>query len=439
MCIWRNNTRDAPIYADIVVRILHIYPITLYFSCLCFTKFMWNITRPASSLKVIDKRKRYNYFDAFLCIGVSILWSPLLIITSRGRYMIVEDFGPTPVDRPTLGSFLTHMTPMAVATVASVRFSVLTCINIWRARQSAPLGISGQPLYRPLSTIQALRYVALAIGNIIGMILGFLWSILPIIMYGSQLVDDRGLLWYTSFDIKDNLKQLLFTYKTYRKDVNDGLHLMGFLVSIPINGILFFLLFGLGSDTIGIYRVWLDPLRLKASSMIQKFTPKILWRPRGPSSTDAENIAPFQLDDIALAPLPSPVQATRKVYPVARDEAGPVPPATNHLFSPTSPLHTCTTANRESPVLPLERSRTFHKEPIPLALVPIDRLNSRDSPRNASSSVNTQNDAVLGPHILRDAPPRRSNLRDKNDCPPPYDPNREGPGPSESSRNNRNL
>ncbi|KAG8840984.1 hypothetical protein FRB91_005474, partial [Serendipita sp. 411] len=107
----------------LVARIMQVYSITLYISVFCFAKFTWIITRPAASRKVIDKRLRHNYIDAFLCIGVPLLWSPLLIATTRGRYMIVEDLGPFHIDRPSVEGFLINTTPLALTTMASVYFN----------------------------------------------------------------------------------------------------------------------------------------------------------------------------------------------------------------------------------------------------------------------------------------------------------------------------
>ncbi|KAG8812967.1 hypothetical protein FRC19_002775, partial [Serendipita sp. 401] len=123
MCIWRNSTRDAPIYADIAARIIDAYSMTLYTSICCFAKFTWNMTRPASSLKFIDQRKQNNHFDASICIGLTFLWCPLFIIVNKGRYLILEDIGPLPIIQPSIVSFFVQTTPLIVTTVVSVSFS----------------------------------------------------------------------------------------------------------------------------------------------------------------------------------------------------------------------------------------------------------------------------------------------------------------------------
>ncbi|KAG8752331.1 a-factor receptor [Serendipita sp. 396] len=402
MCIWRNNTRDAPIYADIVARVIHVYQLVLYLCALCFVKFTWNITRPASSLKVIDQRKRYNKIDAFICIGIPLLWFPFLIIASSGRYIIAEDIGPLPAEQPSLGAFLSRTVPMAVTTVASMYFSVLTCVNLWHTRQFRSQGDSTgmetprQPLYRPLSTLQIWRYAGISLLNMTGMTFGSLWALLPPIIYRNEIVDDKGRPWYTSFDIRNNLKQLSLTSITHREEIDKWDNLVGFIISVPVNGILFFLMFGLGSDTIGIYRIYLDSLRPKG---IQKYIPRIPWPSRRPS--DLENFITFQPDDIVLEPLPPPVQTAGKFHLAARREPIPLPLAIPPP-SPISPHHARPITSKILPISPLERARTFHKEPIPVRLLPINRSSSHGSPVDALSSVDSPSHVSFGRHSPMD-------------------------------------
>ncbi|KAG9048420.1 hypothetical protein FS842_000416 [Serendipita sp. 407] len=438
MCIWRNNTRGAPIYADITAKIIHVYPLTLYLSFFCFTKFTWNITRPASSLKFIDQLKRYNKIDAFLCIGISLLWLPFLTLTSAGRYTIAEDIGPLPVDEPTLGLFL----------------SLLTFVNIWRARQSGSqvglteIGTLGQPLYRPLSTLRAWRYSGLSLLNMTGMTFGSLWSLLPLIIHRNEIVDDKGRPWYTSFDIRNNLKQLPLISITHREDMYGWGNLVGFIISVPVNGILFFLMFGLSSDTIGIYHIWLDPLSQRMSDTIRKFISIIPWPLR--RTSDLENFTPFRPDDIALEPLPPPVHSTKRPYP-RLDEAVPLPAA----FPPSSPVlphhHARLITSQLSPISPLERARTFRKEPTPIRLLPVNRSNSHGSPRDALPSADSPRDASFSRHSptssYRGSPRDKtsSHNRPRDDRPPPYElagrrvPPRPGPTLSDDCRNSSAL
>ncbi|KAG8814954.1 hypothetical protein FRC17_000912 [Serendipita sp. 399] len=448
MCIWRNSTRNVPIYADIVARIIHVYPTTLYLSVLCFLKFTWNITRPSPALKVVDRRIRHNYIDAFICIGFTLLFSILLVFTSRGRYKIVEDLGPFPVDRPSLEGFVCRVLPLGVIAVIAVGLSILTGINIWRARRrSGPATDSGsrrsldppdQASYRPLSTAQAIKYSALAATNIIGMLFGFLWAIIPLWTEREKIAAlNGGVQWYTIFDIRDNLKQLPLTHTVHREEIEGWENVVGFLISIPINGILFVLLFGIDSDALGTYRKWLQSLCQQSSNILSSLRPYIMkvscrlgsFSPSQRRGID--HITPFQPDEIALEALPPPAQTTTtittkrsKVYPPNNDGPG-------YLLPPTLPLHA--TAHQLSPqqTTPLERSRTFRKEPTPMTeLSPVNRSSSCDDhgQREASSSSHCRPEAGGGggePSGHRSRQPRgEPSSRQHNfegDEPPPYD------------------
>ncbi|KAG8756222.1 hypothetical protein FRC14_003269 [Serendipita sp. 396] len=437
MCIWRNRVFDAPIYSDIAARIIHVYPITLYLSVLCCGKFTCNITRPSSLLKIVDKRRRYNYVDAFLCIGIPLLWSPLLMTATRGRYRIVEDLGPVPTDEPSLQSFFTQTVPLGLIAAASVYYSLLTASNIWRARRygstldATGLGAPEQTPYRKLSNRQALRYLSIVIAHLVGMPFGFLWTLIPLIINQHELLDEEGRPWYVLFNIRDNLRQLPLVHTSHREHLGHWSHFVGFLIAIPINGILFFLMFGLGSDILGVHRVWLDSLGLKISdaiSSIQKFGINILWPKRESSSSNVlENITPFPLDDIALGSFPPPVRKTAKGR-LAQSDLVP-PPSAIQLLSPTSPLHEHSAMDRLSPISPLGRSRTFRKEPIPARLLPINKLDNYGSPRDVPSTVDGPNGASSSHRISRDAHYRPSPGREtshhanrRDDSPPPYEP-----------------
>ncbi|KAG8818341.1 hypothetical protein FRC17_010871 [Serendipita sp. 399] len=326
-----------------------------------------------------------------------------------------------------------------------ISFEVLTGINIWRARRrSGPTTDSGsldppdQASYRPLSTAQAIKYSALAATNIIGMLFGFLWAIIPLWTEREKIAAfNGGVQWYTLFDIRDNLKQLPLTYTVHREDIEGWTNVVGFLISIPVNGILFILLFGIDSDALGTYRKWLQSLCQQSShvlSSLRPYTMRVSCRLGSFSSQrrGVDHITPFQPDEIALEALPPPVQTTTtittkrsKVYPPNNDGLG-------HLLPPTLPLHA--TMHQLSPqqaTPSLERSRTFRKGPTPITgLLPINRSSSYDdqSQREASSSSHCRPEARGGggePSGHRNRQPRSepsSRQHDfEGDEPPPYD------------------
>ncbi|KAG8751894.1 a-factor receptor, partial [Serendipita sp. 396] len=434
MCIWRNRTINAPIYADIgvhlpttvellanmdvpVTRIIHVYSITLYLSVFCFGKFTWNITRPAASRKVIDKRLRDNYIDAFLCIGVPLLWSPLLIATARGRYMIIEDLGPFPFGQLSIDTLLASSIPLGLTAIASIYFSVLTAINIWRARRSGSLDVTGlqfpeQAPYRTFSTIHSLKYVALVVIHTIALPFGFLWTLLPYITLRNDWMDDQGRYWYMIFDIRDNLRQLPYTYTYHREEVFNRGTLGGFLICLPMNGIVFFILFGFDSGALSIHRAWLQSLSLKISDMIlsiRTYATKIPCPSRGSlSSTSPGHVTPFQLEDITLASYTPPTQTTTKGHTADGESGLPI------ALPPTSPHRGRSNVNQLHLIPPIEGYRNFLKERMPTGLSHGNRLSDyRDEPSNHNAPV-------------RISPSLRDESIGHNDTrvnyPPPYEP-----------------
>ncbi|KAG8814955.1 hypothetical protein FRC17_000913 [Serendipita sp. 399] len=316
--------------------------------------------------------------------------------------MIVEDIGPLPIDRPSLELFFSGVLPLGVMTIISGTYSVLTCINLWRARHcstgsltppstslvSLPIYSPEYPPYRLLSTAQSIKYAVLAAVNIIGLLFGFLWAAVPWLNVEEMTVEYGGPRWNTLFDIRDNMKQLHLVFAVPRREIEGWLNFTGFLYSIPAHGLLFFLLFGLHSGAFGIYCLWFQSLRQRSSdvtSPFRRYGTKIPWKVENSlARTGMDNIVQFQLDTIALESFPPPVQmrtkaTTSKGYPLDHS-------ASAHLPSPTSSRRA--TVHRSSPTSPLERSRTFGKSPnISLLSPAVSRSSATDdSPREASSS-----------------------------------------------------
>ncbi|KAG8841026.1 hypothetical protein FRC20_005282 [Serendipita sp. 405] len=151
--------------------------------------------------------------------------------------------------------------------------------------------------------------------------------------------------------------------------------------------------------------------------MIQKFISIVPWPLR--RTSNLENFTPFQPDDIALEPLPPPVQSTKGAYP-RPDEAVPLPVAIPPS-TPISPHHARLIPGHVSPISPLERA------PMPVRLLPVNRSNSHGSPRDALPSADSPRDASFSRHSptssYRGSPRDKtsSHNRPRDDRPPPYE------------------
>ncbi|KAG8782064.1 hypothetical protein FRC15_007598 [Serendipita sp. 397] len=272
--------------------------------------------------------------------------------------------------------------------MASVYFSILTAINVWRARRSGShvdvtsLGSSGQAHYRTLSIILSLKYMGLVAIQTIALPFGFLWSLIPYILDAN---DEQGRHWSTIFDIRDNIRQLpiIHTLRREEIEVSEWLNYEGFILAIPMNGIVFFLLFGLDSSALSIHHVWLETLGRKISDIISSIwscAAKVsspLWK--SSQSTHAENVTPFQLDAIPLAPqahlIPTTTQGHLAVGPLPATLSHPLP----HRFHSTS--------DRLRPIPLPARVRTLRKERISDGLLPIIRQPDDGGPRDSPGRI----------------------------------------------------
>ncbi|KAG8848578.1 a-factor receptor [Serendipita sp. 411] len=359
MCIWRNNIRDIPIYCDFVARVLDIYPITLYLSISCFNKFVWNMTKPEPSRKIYDTHTHNNRLDAFICMGFSLLWLPICIIGSPGRYAINEDIGPWPVGRMTVVSFLVHIIPLGSATMASVVFSILTALNISRSRTGKRYGplIRSSPKYRDLERSRLLKYLMVSVIGVVENILGFIWSLQLWFHHFEEEIP-----WYATFT--SSMQQMPLVYKARRHDLTrqSALVMKGFLIALPLVGIQLFLLFGLGSEARQMYRsrLWTLAEFLKAPVIYKwlKKQGKIFMRPRVTNSP--EIFTPFEPNDIALEPCTAILSRNDYRAPSRKAILVSEPP-----LILTSSKRSQLRNTQPLPINSSERWRTFHKNQIP--------------------------------------------------------------------------
>ncbi|KAG8750886.1 hypothetical protein FRC14_008318 [Serendipita sp. 396] len=310
MCVWRDSIRDIPIYSDIVAIIWSVYTPTIYLNLFCFHKFVWNITRPGSSLKIYDNRIKYNRVDIFLTTILPILWVPITLITLQGRYTIVEDFGPFGFSPMSLESVLVGGVPVVVITVASVYFVVLTMTNVWRSRHIEPpkrvMEVGHLRFDRTLPRRKVMKYLAMSTITLVGVVFGCIWVLVPPLQ---TLTREHP--WYTKSDIRGNIRQLPLTYTVTRYELSPITitnHSV-FFVSIPVMGVVLFVFFGLGPEAFKTYRNWLQNLLslLKLPALfnfLQIHALGFCWYNQQAVPVDAEYFIPFELNDIALDPHP---------------------------------------------------------------------------------------------------------------------------------------
>ncbi|KAG8791243.1 hypothetical protein FRC16_000488 [Serendipita sp. 398] len=367
MCVWRNNTRNIPIYSDFVAQIWSMYTITLYLNFFCFQKFVWNITRPRSSVKFYDNRMKYNKLDILLTTILPILWAPLMVITQSARYRIIEDLGPTFEAGMSLDSVLIRCVPILLITGAAGWFTVLTMINIWGACHIGPpkrvIKLGQLQFDRTFPRKKAIKYIALSIFNLKSLVFGCIWVFVPVI------VDlKREHPWYTKSDVRGNIQQLPLILTRTRDQIDPivNTHFRAFFFSFPVLAIVLFISFGLGPEALKTYHLWLQKLLslLKLPTVFNFLQTHALrlvgWFNQRVVPVDPEYFIPFRSNDIILDPFPLvdlPTTSRRSLI-----QPLPTQPRIKPLLHP-APLRDIKqrtlTAN-----LPLEQWRTYRKQPI---------------------------------------------------------------------------
>ncbi|KAG8858993.1 hypothetical protein FRB91_008959, partial [Serendipita sp. 411] len=302
MFIWRGNTRNIPIYSDIVARFWSIFTIAIHMSILCLTKFIWIISRPAPTIKLYDGWRRMNLIDGFLCIGVPLLMLPIDHFRSLGRYLIIEDLGPRIYIVLSVDSFLIDLVPTSLASVLSVGYSCMSCYNFWRSTPGYPgpdSHVELQHQHRILSTSQRLKYSSLLYIRIGLNPQGYdPWYTVNSFMHINER--DRGVITWTREFLETEQQPF-------------AQNIAGFACALPLIGIFLFLWFGLGSEVRKSYMEWIEALGAviitvgtTLSGLVKGLTTKVgLWKRQWQRQTGMgpDDITPFRTDEITLEDL----------------------------------------------------------------------------------------------------------------------------------------
>ncbi|KAG8820983.1 hypothetical protein FRC19_008463 [Serendipita sp. 401] len=330
--VWRGNTRNIPIYCDIVAQIWNVYSLTFYLIAICISKFLWTISLPSSSIKVYDSRKQTNRRDAFICMGLPLVLSPIYFILSRRRYSIVEDFGPHTGPIFAVDSFLFSVVPVIVATVLSVGFYARACRNFWHALHSSTSDAHAPPPQRGrrLSNSHLYKYIYFCISGICHLIFGMVWTGGPYILQGFRK-EERLDPWYVSIGLRTNLEYYKRVFLWSRDTSNEATHiyimaLTGFAFTLPLGALQFCFCFGLGTELHKIYTKWWPDFTMPTMklSLVSSFTK---WWRRRRRHADPNNYTPFVIHDIILEDLPIPPHVTDNIAGIRRPPISIPPPS----------------------------------------------------------------------------------------------------------------
>ncbi|KAF9458255.1 pheromone A receptor-domain-containing protein [Collybia nuda] len=124
--VWNGNTRDAPGWCDISVRIIIGASTAIPAASLCINRRLYRISH-LQTAKISDAEKRRGVIIEFaIALGLPIFFIVISFIPQVHRYDIAEDIGCIPVGYPTpVFIALVHAPPVAIGCVTAV-YSVLS-------------------------------------------------------------------------------------------------------------------------------------------------------------------------------------------------------------------------------------------------------------------------------------------------------------------------
>ncbi|PVF97342.1 hypothetical protein CPB86DRAFT_785975 [Serendipita vermifera] len=244
MIIWRNNVRDAPIYADIVSHWWSVFPQLLYVTLACFAKFVWHMSRPGSAVFLYDDRRKINRVDAMMFGGAALILVPFEALTYDGRYGILEDFGPWITAYTDMKRILLETVPLTLLTIMSTVFNAMTLRNIIRRRKQ---GSGGDEKVDSNARIN--KYTFLAITSLTFLLFGVIWNWYGMTKSYLLRMDRYDHVFVPLSEFRKTIHRKFFWTRATLDRVPDvKIMLRGYFLSIPVSGMYFFVVFGLGKE-----------------------------------------------------------------------------------------------------------------------------------------------------------------------------------------------
>ncbi|TDL26927.1 STE3-domain-containing protein [Rickenella mellea] len=245
--VWSNNAiNHAPVYCDIVTKLIIGAQIALPAAAFCVAKHLELV---ASSRKVLDRddRKRRLIFESIMCFGVPIIYMLLHFIVQGHRFDIIEDYGCVPTTYHSIPAvFLVYLPPL-VLSVATFIYAALALRHFIKRRLSFSIHLQGTG--SALTTQQYLRLLAMAVVEI-------MWSTALIAVNMWSTISPGLRPWTSMADVHSNFSRVdLYPLILLPRQTQVLTEL--FWWWIPVSAYVFFLFFGLGEETVSEYKAGL--------------------------------------------------------------------------------------------------------------------------------------------------------------------------------------
>ncbi|PVF97341.1 hypothetical protein CPB86DRAFT_735032 [Serendipita vermifera] len=369
MIIWRNNVRDAPIYADIVSHWWSVFPQLLYVDLACFAKFVWHMSRPGSAVFLYDDRRKINRVDAMMFGGAALILIPFEALSFNGRYGILEDFGPWLAAYNDMRKILLETVPLTLMTIMSTVFNTMTLRNIIRRRRQ---GSSGDG--KIVSNARINKYTFIAITSLIFMLFGTIWNWYGMTKSYLLRMDNYDHVFVPLSEFRKTIHRKFFWTRAINDRVPDVMIMLrGYFLSIPVSGMYFFVVFGLGKEARQTHRENFQQIaRLlgwkrqaneasessdpeKSHSCRKWRLPAIFERVFPSHHNEKVLVAPFDLPSNSSLPSLEKVDSdtghhtTDKARGLGRINADRPPSLSMHKPSLPSPSQSSSTSNDEQP------------------------------------------------------------------------------------------
>ncbi|KAF8200237.1 pheromone receptor Rcb2 B43 [Pholiota molesta] len=135
--IWAGNVNiRALVWCDISTKIIIGANFALPAACLCIAIHLEQVSSLRLARTSIADKRRRQYFEAFMCLGVPFIFMILHYIVQGHRFDIIEDYGCRPTTYFSIPAIFIVWIPPIIMSIGALVFSALALRHFIRRRLS---------------------------------------------------------------------------------------------------------------------------------------------------------------------------------------------------------------------------------------------------------------------------------------------------------------
>lgn len=261
--VWHGSIENRyPIWGDIATAWLAVYSFAVSCCAFCIQYRLWSIARTRRVFFTHKEKKRQNYVTYFICYGAPLIFKVVHYVNQGHRYDLYEDLGPHQTNYNTPVALATYFVFDQIVCIIATIFSFMTVICILKHRKEFNAVISSSVKINRSRYFQLLSLAAVTVSIHLPFTL---W------MYVNDIVGYPIHPWISWEDTHSNWMRIAYITR-FMLSISPGekVALSISYWTLPLCGILYFLLFGFGEEAMMQYNAVFDAIRRPFGALFRK-------------------------------------------------------------------------------------------------------------------------------------------------------------------------